>query len=312
MGSMGDMVPSGVRLGIVRSISYGLFGKPDRFVPQLRELGATLVRVYVYWSQVEPEPGRYTFDAVDAFLDQLDGSEEVWVTVCSSSQWATRQATDFLPPSPAKDPDAYRRFVDRLVRHCAGRVHYWQCDNEPCNVGLTWAGTAAEYVAQLQVMHRAVKDGDPDAAVVLGGAPYALPAAASNTPERQFFDTLLRDGRDFFDLFDLHLYADASRILADIETARGMMRAFGYEKPLVVGESTPRGRTCTRRRPRRWRRPWPPHSPRALTGAAGPPVRARTRLRNRRPRRPPWPACTSRWPACRRNCRCSCGAAPRS
>jgi hypothetical protein len=32
-----------------------------------------------------------------------------------------------------------------------------ECDNEPSNVGLTWAGTAAEYVAQLQVMHRAVR-----------------------------------------------------------------------------------------------------------------------------------------------------------
>lgn len=233
---MGDMVPPGVRLGIVRSISYGLFGKPDQFVPQLRELGGTLVRVYFYWSQVEPEPGRYTFEAVDAFLDQLDGSEEVWVTVCSSSRWATRQATDFLPPSPAKDPGAYRRFVDRLVRHCDGRVRYWQCDNEPSNVGLTWAGTAAEYVAQLQVLHRAVKDADPGAAVVLGGAPYALPASPPGSPERQFFDVLLRDGRDFFDLFDLHLYGDASRVPADIETTREMMRAFGYEKPLVVGE----------------------------------------------------------------------------
>jgi hypothetical protein len=162
----------GVRLGIVRSISYGLFGKPDQFVPQLRELGAGLVRVYFYWSQVEPEPGRYSFDAVDAFLDQLDGSEEVWVTVCSSSPWATRQATEFLPPSPAKDPEAYRRFVDRLVRHCAGRVRYWQCDNEPSNVGLLWAGTAPEYVAQLREFHQAVKAADPDAAVVLGGAPW--------------------------------------------------------------------------------------------------------------------------------------------
>ena len=233
---MGDMVPPGVRLGIVRSISYGLFGKPDQFVPQLRELGGTLVRVYFYWSQVEPEPGRYTFEAVDAFLDQLDGSEEVWVTVCSSSRWATRQATSFLPPSPAKDPGAYRRFVDRLVRHCAGRVRYWQCDNEPSNVGLTWAGTAAEYVAQLRMLHRAVKDADPGAAVVLGGAPYALPASPPGSPERQFFDVLLRDGRDFFDLFDLHLYGDASRVPADIETTREMMRAFGYEKPLVVGE----------------------------------------------------------------------------
>ena len=74
---MTDVEPEGIRLGIVRGISYGLFGKPDTFMPQLRDLGATLVRVYVYWSQVEPEPGRYGFEAVDALLDQLDGTEEV-------------------------------------------------------------------------------------------------------------------------------------------------------------------------------------------------------------------------------------------
>jgi hypothetical protein len=231
-----DAAQDGVRLGIVRGISYGLFGKPDRFLPQLRGLGAGLVRVYLYWSQVEPEPDRWSFDAVDAFLDQLDGSEEVWVTVCSSSRWATRQATDFLPPSPAKDLEAYRRFVDRLVRHCAGRVRYWQCDNEPSNVGLLWAGTAAEYVAQLKVMYQAVKDADPDALVVLGGAPFGLPESPPDSPDRQFFDVLLADGRDAFDLFDLHLYGEASRIPADIETARGLMRAVGYEKPLVAGE----------------------------------------------------------------------------
>ena len=84
-------------------------------------------------------------------------------------------------------------------------MHYWQCDNEPSNVGLTWAGTAAEYVAQLRVMYRAVKEADPDAAVVLGGAPYALPAARPTAPSGSS-STLLRDGRDSFDLFDLHLY----------------------------------------------------------------------------------------------------------
>jgi hypothetical protein len=233
---MADVVPDGIRLGIVRGVSYGLFGKPDQFLPQLRGLGAGLVRVYVYWSQVEPEPGRYSFEAVDAFLDQLDGSEEAWVTVCSSSRWATRQATEFLPPSPARDLEAYGRFVERLVGHCGGRVRYWQCDNEPSNVGLTWAGTAEEYLAQLRVLHRAVKAADPGAAVVLGGAPYGLPESPPDGPDRQFFDVLLRDGRDAFDLFDLHLYGPAERIPADIETARGLMRAHGYEKPLVVGE----------------------------------------------------------------------------
>jgi hypothetical protein len=231
-----DVALDGVRLGIVRGISYGLFGKPDQFLPQLRSLGAGLVRVYFYWSQVEPEPSRYSFEAVDAFLEQLEGSEEVWVTVCSSSRWATRQATDFLPPSPAKDLEGYRRFVDRLVRHCGGRVRYWQCDNEPSNVGLTWAGTAEEYLAQLRVLYRAVKDADPRAAVVLGGAPYGLPQSPPDSPDRRFFDVLLRDGRDHFDLFDLHLYGEASRIPADVEVARGLMRAHGYEKQLVSGE----------------------------------------------------------------------------
>jgi hypothetical protein len=246
---MANAALEGIRLGIVRGISYGLFGKADTFMPQLRELGATLVRIYIYWSQVEPEPGNYTFDTLDAFLDQLDGSEEVWVTVCSSSRWATQQATDFLPPSPAKDLDGYHQFVYQLVRHCDGRVRFWQCDNEPSNVGLTWLGTAEQYVAQLKVMHRAVNEADPTALVVLGGAAYAVPASATDSPERQFYNLVLRDGRDAFDVFDLHLYGPVEQILFDIDSARSMMRAVGYEKPLVVGE---------------YNAPWPNLYPEAL------------------------------------------------
>ena len=107
MTAIDGAVPPGIRLGIVRSISYGLFGKPDTFVPQLRELGATLVRVYFFWSQVEPEPGHYTFDAVDAFLDQLDGSEEVWVAACSSS-WS-RISRMSAPRSRSPRPRERRR-----------------------------------------------------------------------------------------------------------------------------------------------------------------------------------------------------------
>ncbi|MEU4672335.1 hypothetical protein AB0F91_31255 [Amycolatopsis sp. NPDC023774] len=97
-----------------RGISYGLFGEPDEFVPQARALGGGLVRAYVFWSQVEPRPGEYDWTAVDAQLAQLDGAEEVWLTVCSSSPWATKVPTDFLPPSPAHDPAGFRRFVREL------------------------------------------------------------------------------------------------------------------------------------------------------------------------------------------------------
>ena len=63
--AIADAIPEGIRLGVVSGISYGLFGKPDTFMPQLRELGATLVRIYVYWSQVEPDPGNFIFEVVE-------------------------------------------------------------------------------------------------------------------------------------------------------------------------------------------------------------------------------------------------------
>ncbi|GAB3426284.1 hypothetical protein [Flindersiella endophytica] len=232
---------SDVRLGVVRGISYGLFGRPDEFVPQARSLGAGLIRAYVFWSQVEPSPGRYDWEAVDALLAQLEGAEDVelWVTVCSSSRWATRQPTDFLPPSPAKDQRAYGEFVERLVRHCGGRVRYWQCDNEPSN-DLLFAGTAEEYLSQLRTFHGAVKAAasslSSEALVVLGGCGYDVLSSAAGSPERRFFEHLTDMGRAAFDVFSVHLYGDPVRVPEFVETARKLMRAHGYLKPIVAGE----------------------------------------------------------------------------
>ncbi len=231
--------PQGIRLGVVRGISYGLFGSPGEFGIQARELGAGLVRAYLYWGQIEPEPGRYTWPTVDALLDQLaqlgEGAE-AWITLCSSSPWATRTPTDFLPPSPAIDQAAYGEFVRQVVRRCAGRVQYWQCDNEPSNTGLLWAGTAAEYVTQLQTMYEAVQDADPAAAVVLGGCGYDVLSSPPDSPQRQFFDHLAGAGRDYFDLFSVHLYGDLASVPGYVETARDFMRAHGYLRPVLAGE----------------------------------------------------------------------------
>ena len=114
--------PSGIRLGIARGVSYGLFGPPEPIVGPIRDLGAGLVRTYVYWGQVEPRPGRFDWTSVDALMAQLSGEVELWITVCSSSPWGTHVPSDFLPSSPANDNGAYYRFVRALVARCAGRV----------------------------------------------------------------------------------------------------------------------------------------------------------------------------------------------
>lgn len=239
-----------MRLGVVRGISYGLFGKPDEFGPQADAIQAGVIRAYVYWSQVEPEPGKFVWDTVDALLGQIPDGVRLWLTVCSSSPWATREKTDFLPPSPATDLGDYRRFVGRLVERCGGRVAYWQPDNEPSNSGLLWAGSAEEYVAQLKVFREEVsnpmaalgrsEDGSAGEAargtVVLGGCGYDVFSSPEGSEQRRFFHDLARLGRDHFDLFSVNLYGDPGKVAEYVEVARDFMTRHGYDKPIVAGE----------------------------------------------------------------------------
>lgn len=228
-------------LGVVRGPLYGHLGiKADVFMPQVHQLGAHLVRLFLFWDQVEPERGRFVWDAVDTLLEQLEPSDEVWITLNTSSQWATRHATNFQPPSPALHPEEFEHFVSTLASHCQRRVRYWQCNNEPTNPML-WEGTAADYADQLKVFSRAVKAADPDALVVLAGAVDAFHAGAdSQNPDAQaehtFFDHLLRESAEDFDVFDLHLYGDHYAIPTNIEVVRQKMAALGYQKPIFCGE----------------------------------------------------------------------------
>jgi hypothetical protein len=225
-----------IRLGIVRAISYGMFGPPEEFMPQLRGLGAGLVRVYVYWAQVEPRPGEYDWRIVDALLAQLDPADEVWVTVCSSSPWATKVPTDFQPPSPATDDEAYRRFVRKLLERFGGRVGWWQCNNEPSNTSLLWAGTAEEYCDQLRIFAQEVRAADATAKVVLGGCGYDMLSSPVGSEPWQFFDTVVGAAGDSFDCFDVHLYDDPRNVLGHLQRAHDLMRSHGYDKEIVVGE----------------------------------------------------------------------------
>jgi hypothetical protein len=231
----------GSPLGIAWGFLYGNLGvKAEQFMPQVRELGGGFTKVYVTWNQIEPEPGKYDWSAVDAFVNQLKSSEEGLISLFSSSQWAVNRPAALLPPSPAKNPDDYYRFVKDLVKHCKGRLRYWQNDSEPNNP-IFWSGTKEEFVAQLKVFHKAVKDADPSAIVVVGGYDGLFgPPGTRPFPNQQagldFFDYVLKEGRDSFDLFDLRLYGDPYTIVARVEFMRQKMVALGYIKPIICTE----------------------------------------------------------------------------
>jgi hypothetical protein len=263
-GSTASRRQSGSPFGIVWGQVYGLSHRlvsqrAEEFLPQVRALGARAVRITFYWGQIEPANGVYQWDALAAFLEQLQPADEAWVALATSSGWATRRPSDLIPSSPAKDPDAYYRFVRAVVEHCRGRIQYWQMEFE---VGRPfWSGTAHEYVEQLKVFSRAVKGADADAQIVLGGfldeeydstiarssarrqRPFAIRDILLNLVgwllrrERlRLYTYLLRKGVGLFDVVDLHLYQNVYTIPASIAYFRRKMATFGPERPLFIGE----------------------------------------------------------------------------
>jgi hypothetical protein len=240
----GQTLP-GAPLGIAWGFLYGYSGtKAEKFMPLVRGMGGSFTKVYLFWNQIEPEKGRFQWDALDAFVNQLNSPEEGLVSLFSTSTWAVEKPGTMLPPSPAKNPEDYYRFihavVTHVVTHSKGRVRYWQNDSEP-NSPIYWAGTKEEFVGQLKIFHKAVKDADPSAVVVAGGYDGLFnPPGTHPIPGQEkgleFFDYVMKEAADAFDVFDLRLYADPYTIPWRVDYIRGRMKAYGYEKPIIATE----------------------------------------------------------------------------
>jgi hypothetical protein len=239
----------GSPFGVAWAFLYGYSGMPAaNYLPSLREVGAGLTKVYLFWQQLEPEKGHFDWTALDTFAAQLNSPDEGLVSLFSSSQWATKRPSAMLPPSPAEDLEEYYRFVYEMVNRCKGRVRYWQNDSEPNNP-VFWSGTKEEFVEQLRVFCRAVKAADPAAIVVVGGydglfiPPGIIPLPGQRaTPYPQqdaglaFFEYVLKEGASAFDVFDLRLYGDPYTIVPRVDYLREKMRSLGADKPIICTE----------------------------------------------------------------------------
>ncbi len=231
----------GSPIGVAWGFLYGYFNViPRPFMPVVRSMGGGFTKVYLFWNQIEPEKGKFRWDAVDAFVNQLNSPEEGLISLFSTSTWAVEKPGTMLPPSPAKNPDDYYQFVRAVVAHCKGRVRFWQNDSEPNNP-IYWAGTKEQFVAELKLFHKAVKEADPGAVVVAGGydglfSPPGGHAFPGQEKGLAFFDYVMKEGTDAFDVFDLRLYGDPYTIPWRVEYIRGRMQSFGYEKPIISTE----------------------------------------------------------------------------
>ncbi len=219
---------------------------------------AQWVRIGFIWALAEPQPGVYNLAPFDDLIGRaLNRGLRVLPVVTGTPAWASARpdAADpyaFPPtaqPIPATGGDGYAAltaFAAHIAAHYRGRITAWEFWNEPDMPpslhDLDGDGTSAdEYAAMLAAFAAGIRQGDPQAQVVLGGLAQGSPETGC-TPG--YLEALLRDpahpAGEVFDILNFHtnfLFPAAmqERIAANQATVR---RWTGAEVPVWVTETS--------------------------------------------------------------------------
>ena len=139
-------------------------------VSEIKALGSHWVRMFVTWPDIEPAQGAYSASWITSYeqtFSQMPAGTKVILDVVDSPSWETGSAAQNTPPA---NPHDYAAMLGMLAHRFAGRVAAYEIWNEEDAPGW-WAGAPdpAGYAQLLKAAYPAVKAGDPNAKVVLGG-----------------------------------------------------------------------------------------------------------------------------------------------
>ncbi len=177
-------------------------------LPLAKEMGASWIRVWVSWAEIETAPGVYDWTTLDATIARLKEVElKPLPVIYYAPAWAAEEGC-----GPLSDTMALESFLDALIGRYGADVEAWEFINEPDArepfvpfgpvIGC-WGLAPEKYAAQLGIFHEKVKELDPEAFVLFGGLAYDN----WEVFERSFFDKALKNGAgDFFDVLSLHYY----------------------------------------------------------------------------------------------------------
>lgn len=180
----------------------------ERKVEAMSRAGLETVRLDMRWDRLEPSPGAWEFERVDAAVRLLtEAGIEPVVVLCFTPRWAS-SAPGKLPADqaayyPPASMDEYRHYVSTVVARYADEVAAWQIWIEP-DLSVYWPPEpdAAAFVRLFDVGASAVRAADPSAKVVFPGL--------TTSGKLGFLEEALACGAaDNADVFAYHDYSEA-------------------------------------------------------------------------------------------------------
>ena len=137
---------------------------------KVADLGVGWVRLFMDWSDAQPEPGTFNEGYIAAYKADVAGyrarGAKVLIVVTSSPAWASGSPSTIAPPV---NPADYATFVNHVAA-AMPEVAAWEIWNE-ADDNLFWLNgpNAPHYAAILKAAYPAIKAANPNAMVVSTG-----------------------------------------------------------------------------------------------------------------------------------------------
>lgn len=203
---------------------------------RMAEAGCTATRSGFDWCNMEPSPGVYVWEPYESRVNWAVERGIEWIgLICTTPGWANETGqNDIYRPLESAAP-YFEAWCTELARRYKGRVRYYEFWNEmDCCGGWKPVSNAEEYTRWLKRCYSALKAGDPDCVVSVGGYLGRDMGFLNN-----IYDY---GGRDYFDAVAAHPYGGSGQGLpyfdqVHLENIRSVMVSRGdAHKPIWVTE----------------------------------------------------------------------------
>ena len=141
---------------------------PEKWIPQMAKIGIPWCgRANANWDYVEPQEGKWDWTKFDQQMSCMASHGiQPGCLLMGNPSWNTKDRPGTLP---VNNLHAWSAYVSEMVRHCRGKVKYYEIWNEPPN-GTGREQTPADYAKLVVAADEAAKAVDPDCLIGLAAS----------------------------------------------------------------------------------------------------------------------------------------------
>ncbi|MBN2451271.1 MAG: hypothetical protein JXR77_12840, partial [Lentisphaeria bacterium] len=260
--TFGVLPPGIAGAGLEPDSPYGICHLTEAaFLPLAQRVGFKWTRggPGVPWAGVEPTPGSFDFSAALAWREQLARHGLLKLDICSGiPRWALQELEGVVVVrggrsrrsraglSLPRDLEAWGRYIETAARTLSGFGGAWEIWNEADIPGF-WADSDENYLRLLRAGHAAAKRGDPKAPLLMTGVTGGFfpatqtrldPQTGREVNPGRFFERVLAEAGDAFDVINFHSYGGAELLEARLQKARELAARHALaDRPIWITET---------------------------------------------------------------------------